>query len=602
MAAFTAKATGNWSSSGQTTWNEVGVPGDGDTVTIGAFTITVDVNTTIGNSPNNATSKVLDKTSSTGSLIVGTGVTLTVKGNLGGVNGATYQLNAGAQIIFDAAASGGTPTYCMVNVGFCKLICNGTSGSRCGISAVSGRVFSIAQSYTQFDVTYTDITRAAAGTITISSSVAFSVTFCTFTACNLLTVSSSGTTVNFIITDNTWVSTAGSSGSVSLSFSGAKTSGTRSFLRNITDGYITHNAVGFDFQFNTMLGGLTCVAGRTWSSFRNNFVRQNGSLNGGNGALLTGSVSRSYFVVDNATGNPHFIAPSALLGLDNTVDQCVFESQAPDLIDTGDCVLCNSANCSSTKVVIKNCIAIPTGYSGSSVQSGQLLTVFSASIANNTSNKTEVLRNTVNQNQTTLGGVGKRAAIAFAEGTVGFADQISQLKSNLAWAAVAGDGYLAERISGTVDGIITASGANYNWLHNIATDNNGRGYRDRANSPSQDLWTSGNADGGDAAAAGVDNNQGTGDPQFVDSTRNIAAWSNARGYGSTYANGITALQTSMSTRIPDLIQYVFEGYKPQNASCRTAAHDGACVGAANFESGRSRTRLDSITAIFAGIF
>jgi len=34
MAAFTSKATGNWNTTGQTTWNEVGAPGAGDTVTI----------------------------------------------------------------------------------------------------------------------------------------------------------------------------------------------------------------------------------------------------------------------------------------------------------------------------------------------------------------------------------------------------------------------------------------------------------------------------------------------------------------------------------------------------------------------------------------
>lgn len=33
-AAFTTKAAGNWGAGGQTTWNEVGVPGQGDTVTL----------------------------------------------------------------------------------------------------------------------------------------------------------------------------------------------------------------------------------------------------------------------------------------------------------------------------------------------------------------------------------------------------------------------------------------------------------------------------------------------------------------------------------------------------------------------------------------
>ena len=43
MAAFTSKATGNWSAAGQTTWNEVGVPVAGDTVTIAnTHVVTVD--------------------------------------------------------------------------------------------------------------------------------------------------------------------------------------------------------------------------------------------------------------------------------------------------------------------------------------------------------------------------------------------------------------------------------------------------------------------------------------------------------------------------------------------------------------------------------
>lgn len=42
MAAYTSKATGNWTATGQTTWNEVGTPGDGDTITINAgHTITI---------------------------------------------------------------------------------------------------------------------------------------------------------------------------------------------------------------------------------------------------------------------------------------------------------------------------------------------------------------------------------------------------------------------------------------------------------------------------------------------------------------------------------------------------------------------------------
>src|SRR5688572_11885646 len=118
MTAFTPKATGNWSAGGQTTWNEAGVPGDGDTVTIGAHTVTVDVNTTVGTSPNDATTKVINTSSGSGVLVIGAGVTLTVKGNIGHVNSSTHTQQAGSTLTFDNSGSGGTPVYCFINAGF----------------------------------------------------------------------------------------------------------------------------------------------------------------------------------------------------------------------------------------------------------------------------------------------------------------------------------------------------------------------------------------------------------------------------------------------------------------------------------------------------
>jgi hypothetical protein len=84
MATFTSKATGNWSSGGQTTWNEVGVPGAGDTVTIAVgHVITVDTNTTIGSNASGVGHAItIAGTSSTvfGKLVVPSGVTLTLRG------------------------------------------------------------------------------------------------------------------------------------------------------------------------------------------------------------------------------------------------------------------------------------------------------------------------------------------------------------------------------------------------------------------------------------------------------------------------------------------------------------------------------------------
>lgn len=42
MAAFTSKASGNWTATGQSTWNEAGTPGNGDSITINAgHTVTI---------------------------------------------------------------------------------------------------------------------------------------------------------------------------------------------------------------------------------------------------------------------------------------------------------------------------------------------------------------------------------------------------------------------------------------------------------------------------------------------------------------------------------------------------------------------------------
>ena len=607
MTAYTAKASGNASSGGQTTWNEVGVPGDGDTISVGAFTVTFDVNVTIGTSPNDNTTKVIDKTSSTGALVIAPGVTLTVKGNIGGVNGSTFSMGAGSSLVLDASASGGTPVYRFINVGFQIFSFVGTSGSRCSISAVSGRTCSLNVPCSAMTFQFVDFTRVSAFVTTNSTTGNIIVEDCSFNTCAKLQLTSSSTSNNIKINRNVFTSGTDASYDFHIDASGATNTG----IREITYNAFTNGVFQASGKFFKWIGNL--ISGRAgwvtlnattnrWVEFRDNLVIGDGSANGGNGAIFPSNSARNYFVIENGIGNPHFVAAYAMdSGLDNTISQSIFESQTPDLIDTGDCVILNATCCNGSKIVVKNCIVLPTGYSGATVHTGQLITVYSSSTANNTSSQVQALHNTCNQNQTSLGGIGKRAAIAFAEASSGFADQVSAIKGNLVWAATANDGYLAERISGTVDGIITATGADYNWLWNIAAGDNGRGYEDRANSPGQDLWSSGNADGNDAAAAGVDNNQGSGNPQFVDSARNIAKWATARGYGSTYADGVAAVKADR-TRIRDLIAYVFEGFKIQNASTKAAAHDGMPVGAANYEPGRTRTQLTSKTTELQTIF
>ena len=605
MAAYTATQSGNWSDTA--TWGGSGPPGIGDTATIGAFTVTVNSNTTVGTSPNDATTKVVDKTSATGALVVAAGVTFTVRGNIGGVNGSTFSMGAGSSLVFDASGSGGTPVYKFINVGFQIFSFVGTSGSRCSVSSVTGQTCSLNAPCSALTFQFVDFTRVSAFVTTNSISGNIIVEDCTFTSCGILHLVSPITSNNIKINRNVFTSGTDSNYDLQIDASGATNTGIREIKYNaFTNGFFQVSGKFFRYVGNLFSGRAGWVTLNTttnrWAEFRDNLVIGDGSANAGNGTIFPSNSARNYFVIANGTGNPHFVAAYAMdSGVDNTISQSIFESQTPDLVDTGDCVILNATCCNGSKIVVKNCIVLPTGYSGATVHTGQLITVYSASTANNTSSQVQALRNTCNQNQTTVGGVGKRAAIAFAEASSGFADQVSAIKGNLAWAATANDGYLAERISGTVDGIITATGADNNWLWNIATGNNGRGYSDRANSPAQDLWSSGNADGSDAAAAGVDDNQGSGNPQFVDSTRNIATWATARGYGSTYADGVAAVKADR-TRIRDLVNYVFEGFKIQSASAKAAAHDGMPVGAANYEPGRVGATLASKTSALQTVF
>ncbi len=216
MAAFTSKANGNWATSGQTTWNEAGVPGSGDTVTI-THNVTVTADTIVG--IGTATTALTVNT--TGGTLTVTGAKLTIKGNatLGAYNGGTVRdvlvLNpSGATqggIEFDAN-SGVTP---VVTTDFdTRIVANGTNSGHCYIRTKSGSAGGNA-SFTNAGndrssywlATYTDFARlGTTGTAGITSScnggaafatnpTHFTLSFdhCVFDACGAIPYAVGGT-------------------------------------------------------------------------------------------------------------------------------------------------------------------------------------------------------------------------------------------------------------------------------------------------------------------------------------------------------------------------------------------------------------------------
>ena len=578
-AAITSAQTGNWSATA--TWTGGVVPGIGDTATI-AHNVTVDVNTTVGTSPNDATTLVLTINNGK-NLTVAAGVTFTLRGNAQDLFGA-ITFGAGSTVTFDASASGGTPVYNWLNQ-LSSWAINGTSSNPCTFQAVTGQTFKLPGSsvYPTWAASYTTFRRMGDSTHSLHGSLtSYSMSHCTFDTTGMFRVNSTATAGNYIFTDNVWTGTTGTGGCLTLALTGVSASGTRTFARNVFDKYVTYFSTGFSIASNYFGGGFTCVdgAGQNWTSFRLNAVRDtNNSLNGGNGQLLTDSVERNYFILESTIGNPHFIAPSAKQSRNNVISQNVFEAYAPDLVDVGDAILVNNgATSGGYKIIGQNNIVLPSSYPSTTVSSGTLLTLY-----NNATSVTQWTRNTGNVNLSSTS-AGRRGMFAVAEGGTGAAGQVEIMKSNVAWGSTASQGYLGERVSGNVKDIFTVAGTDKNWAYNVSAGDNQRGYEDKV--AANTLWTA-----GDAVAAAVDVNQGTSNPQFFDSTRNLAAWATARGYGAgTYAAALTALQAD-PTRAADLVAYVFDGYRVQNSAMRLAAHDGGVAGAANFSKTRSTARV-----------
>lgn len=207
MAAFTSKATGNWSAAGQTTWNEVGVPADGDTVTIASgHVVTVDVNTEVGANSGVGTPAI----TVAGELITASSVTLISNGDIDIDNGV-HTMQAGS-IMTWGNSTGVRYGWQGVTVAqtSSRVVMSGTSVSHCTVNkeAAAGTWFfspssTASNSHIGMSADYTDFVDGGTalsafnnGTtngwaINISTSGATQearLNKCTLTSCGTLTV------------------------------------------------------------------------------------------------------------------------------------------------------------------------------------------------------------------------------------------------------------------------------------------------------------------------------------------------------------------------------------------------------------------------------
>lgn len=294
IASFTSKADGNWSAEGQTTWNEAGHPVAGDTVSIGAHNITIDV-----------ASACATLSFSAAGTITGNSQTITINGATLDLSGGTISGNLDITISETIAAvklngSSGYVRTLTIN-GSGKTVTLGAAVQVTTLNVTVGTLNTSAAS--SFALTSTGVCTVGGGTLTLNAST---VSFASGKTDGYGLVVNGGGTFNggsATITSgavqggatNTWVATSGTwtvngtTGAFCWAIAGSPTfthsSGIIAFT--YTGGNVTFNNNGLSYgtisittatRTFTLGASFTCIA----------FTCVSGTLSGG-GYTITAS-------------------------------------------------------------------------------------------------------------------------------------------------------------------------------------------------------------------------------------------------------------------------------------------------------------------------
>lgn len=581
MTAITTTTSGDWNQGG--TWTGGVVPGNGDTVTLN-HNVTVTDDRTVGHSPvaGHGTKAILISSGST--LTINTGVTLKCRGDiqLSGSNTVrSLVLNPGAIFEFDASVAGtpATARYTMTNPSQYAgsqpcLYVNGSSGSRCQIRSnaggANGRIVgSGANYYGLIDAQYCDFTRIgdasnyavdfrvnSDGSDALASK--FSLINCIFDACgDLRSDQAMGAYAKFTLQNCTFKNSVGTynltctmyndkAGTTSVRLIDGNVFDKPPFLQAPRDAVITNNF------FNLGWTTSNTDAAEGWASFSNNLIRAIGTVDT---FILNGSMLNNYFIYnDSAKTNPHFLQAPTYAATPIVIDGVIFEFDGND--GNGDCILVGTPAGART-LTVQNCIVLPNP---AGEASGTLLSALGS--ANTTIN--------INKNTFMMGTAG---GIAVGETYAGHSGMLASFKNNLAWDTSA-RGYKLFDSGGndSVSNLVTSGNANYNGGYNNLAGSNLKGYNNLEFS---------------AGSPGA--NDVSGDPDFVDATRDLAAWDALNGGAGTISNALAELRKKndasgydSSYVISNLIAWVKAGFAPQNAIYDGTGDGGADIGAMDY--------------------
>lgn len=582
MAARSTVAAGNWNSAA--VWASGAIPGPGDTATI-SHAVTVPGNVAVGHSPGTGDAVAAIRVTSTGTLTVDSGVTLVCRGDIM-LENSTMTMQSGSVLEFDATlASVPLSSTYKLQIGTAhdipsRLNINGTQAARVIIRSKAGganaRIGGVRDQWgdgflqsglitgTQFQFERIGNSSYAAIEFAPTASSTFSLTKGVFDNCgrvvNHLAISSDA---NVTIEEVTWKNTLADQ-CLSLYGDAPKTSGK---IRSMKFCVFDKRAELFppkdwNIENNYFHDGYV-VSDGVWASFINNFIRVQFDVN------IAANAKDCFVLHDNPSEfNPHLTFAGRWGGRNYQVDGFIFETTSTVTGDggaEGDCIQIGEPG-SPVTVEVKNCIVLPSA-SNPRTMTGTLVSCLGNS------------NTTVNIHHNTCF-IGNQGLLAVGENYGGHTGMIASLDHNIAWDDAVPRGYKMydSGSNDVVNNIVSAANANYNCGHNLLGGTNLKGYNGLE-------FSSGSPGANDVDV----------DPQFVDSTRDLAKWSESIGGPGTVAHALGELRkrndatgANASATVANLLSYIRAGFVPQNPALKNVG--GSDIGAVAIASATATKR------------
>lgn len=600
---YTSTQAGNWST--DATWGGGGHPVDGDTAII-RHAVAVDANATVGASgAAGSVAIAVDHSGSyVGALTINAGNVLIVRGDIT-VASATITLAAGATLTFDSSLASGTPIYKLshsASVNNNRLICNGTSGSRCTLNIAAGSgvakmTDSLGYKTSAIHLAYTDVISWGSASVHAfeadvnSSPNEFYLDHCTFTSCGRIWLYYNIASTPLTITYNRWISAADT-----ILFVIANHDSTATAARNFTDNMCASETANWSVLFGSGQAG--------WNIQRNIFNSLNATGTNATNVLGTVSgnlfynrasnwscvgiggdtISNSYVFLDAVGSGKYGLLELDAQTVDGTIlfDGLIYDCASPVVDPFQIMHTVTSTAPTKTTTELRHAISLPmpdgTGPGGFY---GRDLTKTSAKVNHCTlmvANRTSLLT--------------RNCAVNAGDAT-GFWDYC---KNNLVWAKSVpslGYGLIAGGDSGGPTNADTFTVLDYNAAYNLNTatvyDASGAngvsklGYG--AVTGTYFRQTTQSAVGAHDIDLGTGSNEMTSGPKFVDSSRNLATFDTAA-TGLNHAAG-TAWADSHSYSIGDVCSSQSSGFYANaviNFRC-IKAHTSASEDATNGQPG-----------------